>query len=102
MEAGDCEILGLTLELTCRSHPEQYDVFGDGDERIGYLRLRHGEFTVSTDGPFDGVLYRGTYGGNAGEFEDDDRERWLTAAVKDIKAYYARPPHIDLTTPGLL
>lgn len=89
MEAGDHEILGLSLELTCRSHPEQYDVYGEGGERIGYLRLRHGEFTVSTDGPFDGVLYRGTYSDeNLGEFADEDREHWLTQAVADIKKHW--------------
>ena len=31
------------LEMTCFACPEQYDVYLE-DEKVGYLRLRHGHF----------------------------------------------------------
>ena len=36
----------LKLVLTCGACPEQYDAF-DGERQVGYLRLRHGHFTVT-------------------------------------------------------
>ena len=38
-------INGCTLVRTCYACPEQYDVFFH-DFQIGYLRLRHGNFTA--------------------------------------------------------
>ena len=35
----------ITLKLTCSACPEQYDAFV-GARKVGYLRLRWGEFTV--------------------------------------------------------
>lgn len=35
----------ITLRLTCSACPEQYDAF-IGDRKVGYLRLRWGEFRV--------------------------------------------------------
>lgn len=34
------------LVLTCRACPEQYDVFDEAGKMVGYMRLRHGNFTV--------------------------------------------------------
>ena len=31
------------LVQTCGACPEQYDVY-EGDEEVGYMRLRHGHF----------------------------------------------------------
>lgn len=35
------------LVLTCGACPEQYDVFDEAGKTVGYMRLRHGNFTVS-------------------------------------------------------
>lgn len=35
----------LEFDRTCFACPEQYDVY-DGDEKVGYVRLRHGYFRV--------------------------------------------------------
>jgi hypothetical protein len=35
----------IKLVRTCFACPEQYDAF-DGEKKVGYLRLRHGCFTV--------------------------------------------------------
>jgi len=34
------------LELTCFMCPEQWDVFSNFFDKVGYIRLRHGEFRV--------------------------------------------------------
>ncbi len=52
----------IRLVQTCGACPEQYDAF-HGDRKVGYLRLRHGHFTVScpdTDG--DIVYFADTRG----------------------------------------
>lgn len=40
-------IQDIILKQTCFAYPEQYDAIdGITGERVGYLRLRHGHFTV--------------------------------------------------------
>jgi hypothetical protein len=36
------DIKGLTFECTCSAYPEQYDVFDDNNNLVGYVRLRWG------------------------------------------------------------
>lgn len=81
---ADLEIAGCTLRMTCRAIPEQYDVFRDG-RKIGYLRLRWGEFTASVHPGDDHPVYEAEPKGY-GEFEDDEREGYLTAAVRALLA----------------
>jgi hypothetical protein len=40
------KINGVELKRTCHACPEQYDACMNG-KAVGYLRLRHGHFTVS-------------------------------------------------------
>ena len=40
------ELEGLIFEQTCSACPEQYDVF-DGENQIGYVRLRWGHLSAS-------------------------------------------------------
>ena len=47
------EINGYLLVMTCECCPEQYDVYKN-DEKVGYLRLRHGVFTV--DCPYGNTI----------------------------------------------
>lgn len=75
-------INGYTLKQTSIACPEQYDIFLD-DEQVGYLRLRHGEFTA--DYPdYDGkeVYYAEPMGD--GCFDGGEREYYLTKAIKAI------------------
>lgn len=62
------------------SCPEQYDVMLDGQE-VGYLRLRHGNFTA--DCPFGNTVHQATPNGD-GRFEDSEREEYLTKAIAAI------------------
>lgn len=79
----------LTIEKTCSSHPEQYDVFHFG-EQIGYLRLRHGVFTAVADGG-EGkeVVYTAEPDGD-GAFYDEERERYVSAACAELLHYINR------------
>lgn len=73
------EFHGCLLKRTCNSHPEQYDVFL-GETEIGYLRLRHGLFTVDYI-PDKKEILRSFPRGD-GEFIDDERYEYLDIAVK--------------------
>lgn len=77
----------VNLICTCSAAPEQYDaVDGDGN-KIAYLRLRHGQFTVECPDAFGTVVYSAALNGRD-IFDTAERERYLTAAVKAIAKYY--------------
>jgi hypothetical protein len=80
---------GLRFVLTCDAFPEQYDVF-DGDVQVGYVRVRHGNFSVSCpdigDGPY--VIDRGVDG--YGDFTDEERGHGLTEAAAAIRQWQVR------------
>ena len=81
------KIDGLLLKCTCSACPEQYEVF-DRERQVAYMRLRHGEFSVSfldCDGP---VIFYGSPIGD-GQFDDDERQQYLEEAVCQIKRWDA-------------
>lgn len=75
-------INGYQLVMTCSACPEQYDVFKDGD-KVGYLRLRHGEFYAKCPDVGGKIVYSSEPEGD-GIFEDDEREYYLTEAINKI------------------
>lgn len=79
---ADYVIDGLALVQTCGACPEQYDVFNGRGQNVGYLRLRHGRFSV--DCPFGNEVYSAHPEGD-GIFESNERDHYLRKAVKDIK-----------------
>lgn len=68
----------IELVKTCEACPEQYDAF-IGDKLVGYLRLRHGYFTVQYPNSSGEVVYEAEPKGD-GLFEDEEREGYLAAA----------------------
>jgi hypothetical protein len=76
------DIDGLRLVCTCSISPEQYDVFLE-NEQIGYLRLRHGDFTAADTG--GELVYEATPAGDCC-FEDEERVHFLTEAVQALKS----------------
>lgn len=68
----------IELVQTCGACPEQYDAFIDG-ELVGYLRLRHGYFTVQYPNVSGELVYSAEPKGD-GIFEYDEREGYLAAA----------------------
>lgn len=79
-------LLGYDLVLTCRSCPEQYDVFLNG-RPVGYMRLRWGNFTVTCPDVDGTEVYDRCTHGN-GSFEDDERMEQLIAGVQAITKYH--------------
>ena len=74
----------IRLVRTCVACPEQYDAFL-GEEKVGYLRLRHGSFTVHVP-DWDGELVLETCPHGDSEFEDWERDVHLGAAKAAIFA----------------
>ena len=74
---------GLELRCTCSSHPEQYDVF-DGETQVAYFRLRHSHFYADVPDCGDERVYEADPNGD-GLFDADERQRYLTEAVKAVK-----------------
>lgn len=62
--------------------PEQYDVLKD-EYKVAYLRLRHGEFTVSYP-DYDGEIIYEAYPNGDGIFDEDERLNYLTKAMRKI------------------
>lgn len=73
----------IKLELTCPACPEQYDAYLD-DERVGYLRLRHGLFRVYFPDVGGETIYEASPKGD-GCFSDDEREFYLNEAREAIQ-----------------
>lgn len=79
---------GITLKLTCASCPEQYDAYKDG-KLVGYLRVRHGSFTVRCP-DVDGVIVYHSGAKNGGNLGDTERYGKLMSALKAIHCWIVR------------
>lgn len=77
MKIGSVE---YRLDQTCGGCPEAYDVYVD-DEKVGYLRLRHGYFRAECYGT---VVYSTDECRGDGVFEPHERDRFLEEAVRAI------------------
>jgi hypothetical protein len=86
--ADNIVIDGYRLVLTSFACPEQYDVY-DGDKKVGYLRLRHGQFTAEAPDCLDEMVYASETQGD-GIFEEAERMPELRKAIAAIKAFYKR------------
>lgn len=73
----------IILNQTCYACPEQYDAYYNGRE-VGYLRLRHGNFTVEASAE----LVFQAYPKGDGLFDADERDEYLEEAKKRIAAYW--------------
>ena len=84
LEAHDIE-----LRSTCFACPEQYDAIDKATgETVGYLRLRHGHFTVEVPDAWGELVYESWPQGD-GRFEDGERETELSAALDAIAAWHS-------------
>jgi hypothetical protein len=82
------EILGYTLIMSCGACPEQYDVFDSEGKQVGYLRLRHGKFRADYPDCGGETVYRHIFEDSwKGVFKDEEREFFLTEAVKALQNY---------------
>lgn len=76
----------ITLKMTCGACPEQYDAYCNG-AMVGYLRLRHGTFTVEVPDVRGELVFHAEPEGD-GMFESDEREGYLRQAREAIAAYF--------------
>ena len=83
----------VRLERTCFDYPEQYDAF-IGDEKVSYLRLRHGHFSVECPDVFGETVYEASPYGD-GFFDDDERAGFLEAAKEAISDWWRERPIAD-------
>ena len=81
---------GIKLTLTCDVCPEQYAATKNG-KQVGYLRLRHGHFTVQCPDVCRELVYEAEPIGD-GTFEPEERRKFLGEAVRAISAWLARHP----------
>jgi len=72
----------IDLRETCGACPEQYDAY-IGELQVGYLRLRHGTFTVSVPDAGGETPYI-DYPTGDGCFEDSERDHFLDEAKRAI------------------
>lgn len=78
----------IILKMTCAGCPEQYDAFY-GNRQVGYLRLRHGYFSVRYPGAGGVEVYGTGEVRSDGNFEDSERDRYLlTAKMAIIRELY--------------
>lgn len=79
----------VELRQTCEACPEQYDAYIDGD-RVGYLRLRWGYFSVECPWVNGEQVYEADIGGGyTGSFESNEqRAEQLRAACAAISRWY--------------
>jgi plasmid stability protein len=84
--AVDMRPVIVRLVRTCFACPEQYDAF-IGEEKVGYLRLRHGHFRVECPDVFGETVYEDSPKGD-GIFDDDERAEHLAAARAAISDWW--------------
>lgn len=73
----------IRLVQTCWACPEQYNAFDEQGNQVGYLRLRHGEFSVECPDCGGALVYVANPNGDGG-FEDNERDYFLRFAVDAI------------------
>jgi hypothetical protein len=77
-------MIDIKLKRTCTACPEQYDAMMNGD-KVGYLRLRHGVFTVHFPDENGHQIYYSEKSDGHGEFTDEERDYFLSVAKDKIK-----------------
>lgn len=78
----------IKLVRTCDSCPEQYDAYL-GDEKVGYLRLRHGHFRVECPDNGGAWVYQ-AYPRGDGAFDEGERDYHLTQAAHSIRLWLSQ------------
>ena len=93
---------GITLKCTCSGCPEQYDAIDENTgNTIGYLRLRHGCFTVDLLGEEEKQVLAASPRGD-GWFEEDEREKYLSVACQVLRIEHARIANNDQAAASML
>lgn len=78
----------MTIELrkTCSACPEQYDAYDEHGNQVGYLRMRHGIFTVTCPDVHGEMVFNAAPNGD-GLFEEEERPFYLAHAKSAIRGW---------------
>jgi len=87
------------LVETCMACPEQYDVFelvsnGSLKNKVGYIRMRHGNLTVNCPDYSGRLVYKDSPDGD-GCFEEEERDFYLMRCIASIYNFYS--PEREMT-----
>lgn len=79
-------IKGLNFELSCSACPEQYDVYDNKGNQVGYVRLRWGELRCDYPDVGGETIYQKEFGDNLqGSFDTaNQRDKYLTIIAGKI------------------
>ena len=81
----------INLIKTCNARPEEYDAYNAiTNEKIGYLRLRNGRFTVQNANE---EIIISAYPLGDGMFTPDEREGYLNMAKECLAIDYKNSQH---------
>ena len=77
-------MIKFSLDRICTACPEAYDVYNaETGEKIAYLRLRHGNFTMEY--PYDGkIVYESKPQGD-GVFDKEERAKEIGKALVKLR-----------------
>lgn len=89
------DLLEVRLIKTCDACPEQYDAYL-GTQMIGYLRLRHGRFTVEYPDSGGDLVYWANPQGD-GVFDCEERDIYLTTAVIALVQRHLNRQEVDVS-----
>lgn len=74
------------LVKTCNACPEQYDVYL-GENKIGYIRIRHGLMRVDCYAPSERAIYETSIQGDGTFYDDLERVYYLNKACKALERF---------------
>ncbi len=79
-------ILGLKFLRTCIACPEQYDVFDENKNKVGYIRLRHGYLTAEVPDSGGTEIFSHKFSDERGGFDSEEEcHTFLTRIAMIIK-----------------
>ena len=78
-------VKGLEFKETCYASPEQYDVFRDNEEQVGYVRLRWGSLSCEYPDVGGELIYHADIDGCGwtGRFPSDEERMFHLNAIAD-------------------
>ena len=89
IQGGNMKIKNLYFECTGSMCPEQYDVYNNDEEQVGYIHLRWGELKCYFPDVNGEIIYLASIGdGLTGRFENNEqRMEYLNIIADEINTY---------------
>lgn len=81
------------FERTDADYPEQYNIYDDSHQQVGYMRLRYGELSLRTPNAMGKPIFfdNSKELGNVGEFKDETiRKKYIKICDKALRVYFEK------------